>query len=692
MKYQVDKYPKITVILPVLNGAKTLEKALRSVVDQNYPDLELMVLDGGSTDGTLEVINKYKSNVTFFRSRKDEGNAEAQNEARDLCKGDIISLLCADDYYEPNTFFKVAETFIENPDAEMVNVLGRTLSMDEKGYIRIEHVTRAEDMHLAKGHVKVLHPNCRFFKKELFNKYGKIIGAVEGEMALASDWEYLTRFSLYNPKNITLDFVGYNYLAHEGSLTLNTNKYTKLRIYDQKVYYLEQLLANYQHLLSEGMKAGMRAEYRVALARRITKNLIDGNFNKAKKNLMIGIDKFGMLYIFNIFRFFISYVFRFNKLSRMVRGKLKYLIDNYLKKDYKSFELSMNSIADNIYFRESKPGKELLNKPLGFIDIGARGGAHDIVEPVARITSVLGFEPDVEECKRLMSLPDVVKPWAKIDFKMIALSDKDGDAELKLINEPSNSSLLSPNKLFVKRYNMNKWLEVGSYKLKTTTLDKAISEINEPDVRYGEFIKLDTQGTEFEILKGSIETMSKNTVAIITEVSFCELYKGQKLFSDIEMLLRQQGFSFYGFISLHSRSKKLLDKITHITREREIFSNAVFFKDPLSSKGLILDERSIYSLFTVSLLTGYYDFAYELALETWLKDSDEEEGSRIKNLINEISYMPPQKTKLEIEKINKRARKTPELANIIAGNFVDRRRSFCDYDDVLNISSLPKTK
>ena len=352
----------------------------------------------------------------------------------------------------------------------------------------------------------------------------------------------------------------------------------------------------------------------------------------------------------------------------------------------------LNSLIENKNFIESKAGKSLLETPLSFIDIGARGGAHEIVEPIAKLTSVLGFEPDLEECKRLLKLPDVTEPWANITIEPIALYDKDGDAELVIVNESTNTSLLPPNKEFTERYNMKKWQEVGRTKLKTTTLDKVI-ESKKDGVKYGEFIKIDTQGTEFEILKGSINTIKNNTNTIIAEVSFCELYSGQKLFAELEMLLRDCGFSFYGFVSMHGRSKKLIDKRNHVTAERTIYANVIFFKDPLPlNKKPKMDDRSIYTLFTSAILNGYYDFAYELATETWLKTSDEAENKRVKKLIEEVSYLSPENTKSEIENIAESARSNPDKSNIIAGNFVDRRRKFCDYDDVLNISSLPKTQ
>lgn len=356
------------------------------------------------------------------------------------------------------------------------------------------------------------------------------------------------------------------------------------------------------------------------------------------------------------------------------------------------FLKEMNVLADCAYFIESQVGKSLLSKPLGFIDIGARGGAHDLVEPIAKLTAVLGFEPDVPECERLMTLPAVYEPWAKFLLKPVALAGSKGSATLKLLSSNTNHSLLSPNTDFTSRYNMVKWKEIGQCSLETDTLDAIL---NEPDMktnRWAEFLKIDTQGTEYEILQGALSSLKRETVAVVAEVAFCELYKDQKLFSDVEALMREQGFSFYGFTTLHTRSQKYLDKKSFATRERVIYSDAIFFKDPLPG-GYTghFDERNAYTLFTIALLLGFYDFALELANGTWLKSANQEERTHIEMLVQWCARNNPEDSMAEVNRVAQLANENPELSNVIVGGFVDQRRFYCDYDDFLNVSPLPKT-
>jgi glycosyltransferase involved in cell wall biosynthesis len=316
MKYSADKYPRISVIMATLNRQATVEKAILSLIEQNYPNLDFLVLDAGSNDNTLAIVDRYKQYITYFRSRADKGPSDAWNEGVDMSTGEIICFLNSDDFYEPGTLIRVGEALIENKDLDIVNVLGRMVALSDSGELVYGHVTTPESMYLKNGVVGALHPNCRFYKKYLFDKYGKFISEIDGVMALASDYEFITRLSLYNPKNITLDFIGYNYLGHEGSLTYNNNKYTKLRLYDQKVYYVEQLLSKHSSVIGDGLRKKLWKEYRVAYTRRVVKLFVDKNFKKGFSSLAKGVRAFGILFPFKVLRYFISYAFRFNKIFK----------------------------------------------------------------------------------------------------------------------------------------------------------------------------------------------------------------------------------------------------------------------------------------------------------------------------------------------------------------------------------------
>ncbi len=108
-----NKYPKISVITPVLNGEATLEKCLRSVQDLKYPKqkIEHIVIDGKSRDNSIKIIRKYKNKLKYWHSKKDKGLYDAMNIGLKKCSGDIIGILNSDDFYYKNTFKVVAKYF-----------------------------------------------------------------------------------------------------------------------------------------------------------------------------------------------------------------------------------------------------------------------------------------------------------------------------------------------------------------------------------------------------------------------------------------------------------------------------------------------------------------------------------------------------------------------------------------------------
>ncbi len=344
-------------------------------------------------------------------------------------------------------------------------------------------------------------------------------------------------------------------------------------------------------------------------------------------------------------------------------------------------ELGLNSLLSEPLFAESPPCATLRHKPLGFVDIGARGGVHPLVEPLAGVTAVLGFEPDEEECARLTADSSIRKPWPAFRIEPIALAAGEGVAQLHLLATPTNHSLLKPNVEFTERYNMVKWRQIGVVPLRITNLDKLLFALPLQEDYWGEFLKLDTQGTEFEILQGAERTLTERTVAVFCEVEFFQVMEGQKLFSDVELFLRERGFAFYGFATTGHRSCKLLDKRVGAGRERLFYADAVFFKDPLPGgpRREPLSERGNHVLFACAMLLGYYDFALESALHTWAKGA---EAKRVQELVRKGAALPPAKAQNDAVELAQRVKANPDLANVEVGRFVDRRRQLCDYNDV----------
>ena len=125
------QFPKISIITPSFNQGKFLEETIKSVISQNYPNLDYIIIDGGSKDDSIDIINRYSKYLSYFKSESDKGQAEAINKGMKRAQGDIVAYLNSDDCYKEGTLKFVAEVFSQNPGLDFI--YGDSELIDEHG-------------------------------------------------------------------------------------------------------------------------------------------------------------------------------------------------------------------------------------------------------------------------------------------------------------------------------------------------------------------------------------------------------------------------------------------------------------------------------------------------------------------------------------------------------------------------------
>lgn len=140
-------YPKISIITPSFNQAKFIERTIQSVIDQDYPNLEYLIIDGGSTDGSVDIIRKFERNIDYWVSEKDGGQAHAINKGLERATGDILAYINSDDFYVEGAFAGVADHFIRNPQVDLIHGRCRVVDeFDNKIAERVGSITRYDEI------------------------------------------------------------------------------------------------------------------------------------------------------------------------------------------------------------------------------------------------------------------------------------------------------------------------------------------------------------------------------------------------------------------------------------------------------------------------------------------------------------------------------------------------------------------
>lgn len=216
MTVSVDKIPLVSIITPSLNNGAYIGEAIESVRHQNYPKIEHIIVDGGSTDNTLDLLSKYKHIHLVFENEQ-KGVYYANNQGIQTAQGEIIGILNADDIYEPNILSGIVHNFLTNENLDVISGGATFFYQDEKKppYTWFPN-QQGNPLEQALGMPLI---NACFFRKHIFNK----TGLFNTYYRLAGDRELLIRFALYGIRLFPQECIFYRYRLHDTALTSNPN-------------------------------------------------------------------------------------------------------------------------------------------------------------------------------------------------------------------------------------------------------------------------------------------------------------------------------------------------------------------------------------------------------------------------------------------------------------------------------------
>lgn len=226
-RVNVQDYPLVSVVTPSYNMARFLEETIQSVLSQDYPSLEYLVIDGGSTDGTLEMLRKYEGRL-HYQSRPDLGQANAINSGFLQSRGAIFAYLNADDTYLPGAVATAVRHLRANPGH--AGVYGEAHHVDEEGKMLGRYPTREFDAGLLKNECFICQPTV-FLRREAFAE----AGLMDEGLQLALDYDLWIRIAKRGTL-LKLD----QYLAtsrmHRGSKTLSQRR----GVYRERIHVVQQ--------------------------------------------------------------------------------------------------------------------------------------------------------------------------------------------------------------------------------------------------------------------------------------------------------------------------------------------------------------------------------------------------------------------------------------------------------------------
>jgi glycosyltransferase involved in cell wall biosynthesis len=208
-------WPRISLVTPVFNSGRYIEQTIQSVLTQGYPNLEYLIVDGGSTDCTLDIIRRYESQISGWVSEPDKGMYDAINKGFARSSGEIMGWISATDKLHTGGLFVVGSVFRDFPQVEWIT--GHPTSFEEYGMTAyIERLKRWSRYRFLAGANRYIQQESTLWRRNLWEKAG---GYVDASRRMAGDFELWVRF-FRHAQLYTVDALIGGFRLHSASLGL----------------------------------------------------------------------------------------------------------------------------------------------------------------------------------------------------------------------------------------------------------------------------------------------------------------------------------------------------------------------------------------------------------------------------------------------------------------------------------------
>jgi glycosyltransferase involved in cell wall biosynthesis len=226
---------KVSIIVPSLNQGHFIERTILSILDQKYPETEIIIIDGGSTDDTNEIIKKYEKFLSYWVSEEDRGQSHALNKGLKVCSGDLIGWLNSDDIYLPKVFQELSQVVADNPEYEIYYANRINVDTDDRVMKKVTYARSAPGFMAFFSKYRGL-PFCSqaaFFRRNVF----KDVGEFDENFDIVMDVDFFYRCILHRKKFHYTNSVWGAWREHSSAKTGSSFEQDPKRLKERELFF-----------------------------------------------------------------------------------------------------------------------------------------------------------------------------------------------------------------------------------------------------------------------------------------------------------------------------------------------------------------------------------------------------------------------------------------------------------------------